>query len=202
LDTPESIPKPTSGPDATFAPGDLTDGRRPGEWRSRYEAAAWKHIWVEASYLLAIMVVTLALLLLTWLKYFQAMWHLTPEDATTFGRYMFCWLGGTLGGTLFAMKWHYHSVAKLLWHLDRRLWRYLTPHISGGLAFASLAVIQSFGGSGSGFPATNARALAVGFLIGFFSDNALAKLAEIAETLLGPTKRHPADVRKTGSDGR
>ena len=45
------------------------------------------------------------------------------------------------------------------------------------------------------------KAVAIGFLVGFFSDNALAKLAEVAETLLGPTRRF--DVRKDDrSDGK
>ena len=188
---PDCSDKPQTNPETVFAPADLTDGRKPGEWRSRYDNEAWSYIWQEAAYLSILLVLAVALMLLVWLRCFQHLWHLSCEDQSTLSRYSFAWLGGTLGGILFAMKWQYHSVAKLMWHLDRRLWRYLTPHISGGLAFASFAIVGSFDAHSS-IASSAARAFSFGFLVGFFSDNALAKLAEVAETLLGPTKRFAA----------
>jgi hypothetical protein len=105
-------------------------------------------------------------------------------------KYGLAWLGGTLGGTLFDAKWLYHSVAKKLWHLDRRLWRLFTPHISGGLAFAVIALVSSGLFRIFDHTATNSNALVVGlsFLVGYFSDSAIAKLTEIAETLFGTTR--------------
>ena len=74
-----------------------------------------------------------------------------------------------------------------MWNYDRRLWRLFTPHISGGLAFATLLVFEAFGTNAllAGKPG---RTFAFGFLVGLFSDNALAKLTEIAVTLFGTTK--------------
>jgi hypothetical protein len=172
-----------------FAPEDLTDGHQPGEWQSKYESAAWKHIWREAGYLVGLMLIVLTLMFLVWLRYPQHLLHLSARNSNVFCRYAFAGLSGTGGGILFAMKWLYHTVAKRMWHMDRRLWRYLTPLISGGLAFFTVAIVQSVSAFDPAVVSTNARATAFGFLIGFFSDNALAKLAEIAETLLGRTRR-------------
>lgn len=177
------------GEDAGFAPEDLTDGRRLGEWRSKYEPDAWKSIRLEAVYLVFFELLGLLTMFLVWLRYPQHLLHLSARDTQVFCRYAFGGVSGCLGGALFAMKWLYHTVAKRLWHIDRRLWRFLTPLISGGLAFFSVSIAQSVSGFDSAIVATNARTTAFGFLIGFFSDNALAKLAEVAETLLGRTHR-------------
>jgi hypothetical protein len=95
-----------------------------------------------------------------------------------------------LGGTLFAIKWLYHVVAKELWNLDRRLWRLFTPHISGGLAFAVIALVSS--GILRMFDAEalsrNSVVVGLGFLVGYFSDSAVAKLTEISEALFGTSR--------------
>jgi hypothetical protein len=85
------------------------------------------------------------------------------------------------------IKWLYHSVARGSWHLDRRLWRIFTPHISGGLSFFVLALISSGALRIFDRKATESFALVVGlgFLVGYFSDSAIAKLTELAETLFG-----------------
>lgn len=172
-----------------FAPKDLTDNRAPGDWRSRYEAAAWRYIWLEAAYLALLLLLVVAAICLVWLNRPQRRLGLSVTAGLTFSRYGLAWLSGTLGGVLFAMKWLYHTVAKQMWNLDRRLWRFLIPHISGGLAFATVAVIQSLGVFDPELVSTAAKTTGLGFLVGFFSDNALAKLADIAENLLGPSRR-------------
>ena len=96
------------------------------------------------------------------------------------------------------MKWLYHSVAKHIWNEDRTLWRSFTPLISGGLSFAVLAMINSklFGIFDSQLTASIPRSAAVAFLVGFFSDNTIAKLAEIAESIFGTTRPKPVDPPK------
>jgi hypothetical protein len=177
------------GEDTGFAPEDLTDGRQIGEWASKYEPAAWKYIWREVIYLGLFLILSFSLMLLVWLRYPQHLLHLSSRDTGIFSRYSFAGISGTSGGVLFAMKWLYHTVAKRTWHVDRQLWRYLTPLISGGLAFFTVAIVQSFSAFDPVVVSSNPRTIAFGFLIGFFSDNALAKLAEVAETLLGRTRR-------------
>jgi hypothetical protein len=102
-------------------------------------------------------------------------------------KYGFAWTGGSLGGVLFDLKWLYHTVARGSWHLDRRLWRIFTPHISGGLSFFVLALVASGGLRIFDSKATDSLSLVLGlaFLVGYFSDSAIAKLTEVAETLFG-----------------
>ncbi len=175
--------------DPGFAPGDYTDGRKPGDWRSRYDDEARTCIRWEAAYLTLVFAAVIIGIFLVWWGYPQRRLGLTDQRAIAFTHHCLAALSGVLGGVLFAMKWLYHSVAKQIWNLDRRWWRYFAPVISGGLAFAMILVIESFGGFDPKLVSTNRRTIAVGFLIGLFSDNALAKLAEVAQTIFGPTHR-------------
>src|SRR5437867_713614 len=134
---------PAAPSEAGFAPKDLTDGKAPGEWHSRYGAAPWKLIIIEGVYLAVVLLAVVTALVVVWLRYPAAWWQLSPMQSATFTRYAYAWLAGTLGGVLFAMKWLYHSVAKGKWHIDRAPWRYLTPHISGGLAFSTVVILNS-----------------------------------------------------------
>jgi len=178
-------------PDPGFAPEDYSDGRKLGEWRSRYEKEAWAFIRWEAAYLVMLFFAISAAMFLIWLGYPQKRLGLSEIKSIAFARYGLAGLAGMFGGVLFGMKWLYHSVAKQLWNLDRRLWRYFTPVISGGLAFVTILVAESFGVLDPNLVSTDARTTAFGFLVGLFSDNALAKLAEVAQTLFGTTQRKP-----------
>jgi len=186
--------------DVGFAPRDLTDARALGEWQSRYEPSAWKWIGLEAVYLTVLLVTAVVAMITVWLGKPASWWALSPEQNITFSRYTYAWLGGTLGGAFFAIKWLYHTVAKQLWNLDRCLWRYFTPHVSGGLAFATTAIFNSILASDRGSFMSGPKTVAIGFLVGFFSDNALAKLAEVAETLLGPSRRAGSPKRPQGDN--
>jgi hypothetical protein len=192
--------EPAAPSEAGFAPKDLTDGKGAGEWDSRYGAAPWRAIIIEGAYLSLLLLVVVAGMVVVWLRQPGAWWHLSPMQSATFTRYAYAWLAGTLGGVLFAMKWLYHSVAKGTWHIDRAPWRYLTPHISGGLAFSTVAILNSLLATDAGAAMSGTKVVAIGFLVGFFSDNALAKLAEVAETLLGPTRRFDASKDKNSDE--
>lgn len=177
-----------------FAPKDLTDGREPLDWQSNYDSAARYGIRCEAAYLATLFVVVVASLLLVWRHSPAA--HFGGGEARvclsqTMTNYMLAWVGGTLGGTLFSTKWLYHSVAKKIWHEDRRLWRCFTPHLSGALAFATYVMVTC-----GLFPVlekksleTDAMALSFGFIVGYFSDGATAKMTEVADTLFGSNRK-------------
>lgn len=195
--------EPAKLPD--FAPVDPTDGRELLEWRSRYPKDAKKSLRSEAIYLASLLFLTPLLMVILWLEYPKHNLSLSDEKYESLLRYSLAWLGGVLGGTLFDLKWLYHSVARQIWHLDRRLWRVFTPHISGGLAFAVIALISSGMFRILDRQATESRALVVGvaFMVGYFSDSAIAKLAEIADTLFGVTRakeKHKEGVTQSLSD--
>lgn len=164
-----------------FAPSDPFDGREPGDWKSRYPEAARKWICIEALYLMIIfclVFIWIALILIS--KKYTHIGEL-ELGAISSG------LGGLLGGTIFSIKWLYHAVARGIWHEDRRLWRFWTPWISLGLAFVFWALISSgllkiFDPAAMSSKWTT---FSLGFLIGYFSDAATAKLSEVANTLFG-----------------
>jgi hypothetical protein len=176
---------------AAFGQVDPTDNREVGEWRSKYtDPEAKRAIRVEAAYIAALLFVVPLAMLILWLQYPKTWLHIDDQHNAVLVHYGLAWLAGTLGGTLYDAKWLYHTVARQLWHMDRRIWRLFTPHISGGLAFAVIALIAS--GLVRVFDPhaveSSARTIGVGFLVGYFSDSAIAKLTEVAETLFGPSR--------------
>lgn len=186
-----------------FAPDDPTDGRERLEWRSKYEPDALRHIWFESAYLACLLLIIMIAMAILWLNYPKYWLGLTDQKYQRFLKYGIAWLSGVLGGTLFVIKWLYHSVARQMWHLDRRLWRFFTPHISGGLAFAIVALVSS--GMFRIFDRQAVESLSqvvgVGFLVGYFSDSAVAKLTEIAETVFGTSRgreRHKDGSKPNG----
>jgi len=170
-----------------FAPHNPTDGRETGNWRTRYPKEAHGQILIEAIYLAAVFVLcpTISfLILIDFADYFVIIPALK--------KYAYGWLGGTFGGVLFGIKWLYHSVAKQIWNEDRRLWRIFTPHLSGGFAFAFIVLISSsilniFSPEAVDRPST---VFGLGFLVGYFSDAAVGKLTEVANTIFGATEKH------------
>ncbi len=188
-----------SAPDPEFAPANPTDGRQLLEWQSNYsDPAARRGIRGEACYLGILFFGAPLLVLTLWLEYPKQWLHLTDEKYRTLFLYGLAWVGGTFGGTMFAIKWLYHSVAKQIWHIDRRLWRVFTPHISGGLSCAVIALISSgllrvFDPHAAESPSL---VFGLAFLVGYFSDSTIAKLAEVAGTLFGPIR---TDHNKSGS---
>lgn len=217
------------GPEASvaFAPKDYTDNRKVGEWESKYPAQAIKEIRMEAIYVSSVFVLySVAVFVGLYYSSEGSAVVLTPlqdpknalgevihEAASSSkcnGRWLpasflgFCcaWAGGGVGGSLYGLKWMYHSVAKRIWHQDRRLWRILTPHISAALATFMVLVISS--GLISVFDRDVAvrhiDVLAFSFLVGLFSDKALAKLSEVADTLFGSGK--PSGQKQRPDDGQ
>jgi hypothetical protein len=180
---PEQPPKKTT---VSFAPADPTDGRPAGSWRTRYEDAAQPFIRKEAIYVGFLLFIIPTLIICIHQNLFGLL-----NIPSSVKKYSYAWIGGSLGGTLFTTKWLYHSVARDLWNQDRFLWRIFTPHISGALAFSFILLISS--GIINLFSPTamdkNNAVFGVSFLIGYFSDSAIAKLTEIANTIFGATQK-------------
>jgi hypothetical protein len=181
-----------------FGEADPTDNRQPLDWQTKYcDPVARKAIRREAAYLGGLLFAAPLVLAIFWLEYPKTWIHLTDQKYHAVLKYTLAWAAGTLGGTLFDLKWLYHAVARQLWHLDRRLWRLFIPHISGGLAFAVVVLMAS--GLIRVFDAksTDSHTVVVGvsFLVGYFSDSALAKLREVAQTLFGTTPSEPQTDR-------
>lgn len=195
--------EPAHEPDS-WGTDDPKDGKRVGEYASRYSPSPRCSIRIEAIYLVFLFFLAPLLLFLFWTAWPNSYLALSAERYATLARGAYVAIGGLMGGTLFGMKWLYHSVARGLWHEDRRLWRLLTPLISAALAFAIGILISSnlFGALDPKAIDSGSGAFSLGFLVGYFSDSALAKLAEIAESLFGVSERHSRRSRSSAEESQ
>lgn len=195
-----------------FAPDDPTDGRELGEWRSKYtDPGARRAIRTEAIYLAILLIAAPIGIVIFWLQYPKNWLFLSDQKYEVLLKYGLAWLGGVLGGTLFDIKWLYHTVARNIWNLDRRLWRIFTPHLSGGLAFAVVVLMSSGMIRIFDRQALDSLSMVVGvsFMVGYFSDSAVGKLREVADTLFGASHgtemhigRPVAEAGPTEKDGQ
>ena len=186
---------------SAFGQSDPTDGRERLDWETKYPPKAVSAIRFEAWYLGFLLLLAPVALLVLWAGWPQCRLGLSDQKYHVAMKFGLAWAAGTLGGILFDIKWLYHSVARQLWHIDRRLWRVFTPHLSGGLAFFVIVLIESHIFTIFDRNITNRSVTVVGIalLTGYFSDSAVAKLSEIAETLFGTT-RSKEKHKETTSD--
>lgn len=165
-----------------FAPNAPTDGRKTGKWQSRYtDQEARSSIRKEGAlvwgFLLVALGLTVAVALQTQLHFIPL-----PEQATaSLAPFVLSFLGGFLGGTLFSMKWLYHTVAKGIWNRDRRLWRVFTPFLSAGAALTIIllcasGVLPFFGPE---LVRSHPGALGLSIVFGYFSDRAFSALGNV-----------------------
>jgi hypothetical protein len=197
---------PDDEADKSFKPPGITDlasladGRKPGNWHSKYSFSAWVQITFEGIYLNLLLFGSIYLLIklikrvLLGPPHTFAPWLLgdAPVDSL-----LYVWtaaaLGGACGGCSSALKWLYHSVAKQHWHCDRIVWRMIVPILAGVLAVFSLLMIASglvpiLNKTSFESPASGA---AFGFFVGLFSDNLLASLQRLAHNLFGTVDSKP-----------
>ena len=174
------------------------DHRPLGAWASRYARSAWLQIGIEFVYLVVVLLACAAVLV--WIGY--EVGPPAPLDARaisllgiqleyprdrTFLLWLSVGLSGVVGGSCFALKWLYHAVAKDEWNRDRILWRLIVPLLSGTVAvFVSmLAASGVIALIDSRFFSGFYGAAGAGWLIGYFSDNALAALQKLAHRWFG-----------------
>lgn len=109
------------------------------------------------------------------------LFHLERRD-------VLCWLVGSVGGTVFAIKWLVHSVANGIWHQDRFLWRVFVPLTGGIYAHVVLAIMQSgiMAGKSEDFASPNLmREIVIAFLAGYFADGVSGLLTNVANAIFG-----------------
>jgi hypothetical protein len=178
---------------ADWAPYDLTDGKKEGQWKTDYPPEARKCIKLETFYLIALTGSCLFGIFYVIQKSTSGISDST-QGSIQLSQSCLAFLGalfaGTLGGCSFGIKCMYHFVAKRRWHEDRRLWRLLSPPLSGILSLFMVFLVAS--GLLEIFDSTfiehPIRVIAFSFLVGYFSDKALAKMSDIADTLFGGKK--------------
>lgn len=197
-DSPGSAPAPPTS--ETFKPPELTnlasltDGRAPGSYKSIYPLSAWVHIVVEFVYLLAVELICVVILfglaiyavrMQTTGVFFNL---LGPYPASSrLVAYLSIALSGACGGCTLSLKWLYHTVAKMQWHRDRTIWRFMVPFSSGFVAlFSGLMIISGLVPFLARTPLlVPINSAAYGFFVGVFSDNVLSALQKLANHVFG-----------------
>lgn len=179
---------------------DLVDGRKIGDWDTRYGRSAWLQIVLELCYLVLIVAFGTTILIDTTIYseplastggVYQAKILDVALNQSSL-KWISLWTAGLLGGAVFDLKWLYHSIAKGVWNRDRLLWRLIVPFNSAtvslftGFLFASGTVPfmknESF--------ETPLTLLAFGFIFGYFSDNILAALQNFAQKIFGTLQQN------------
>ncbi|WP_298257562.1 hypothetical protein [uncultured Litoreibacter sp.] len=178
---------------------ELDDDRCPWDWKTKYPYRVWFQISIELIWTLSILVFALLILfdgaLVRATDCLNTCQNQTHYASEIFGvsirseavNWIALFAAGMIGGALFVLKWLYHSVAKGRWHQDRLLWRLIVPINSAvvslftGFIFAS-GVIPFLKGEAFDDLYT---LLGFGFIFGYFSDNILAALQNIAQNIFG-----------------
>lgn len=164
-------------------PDDETDGRALDDWKSRYPMCVRVQIWIEAIVVASIQICALLILFFVWNGFFADYTKCASCNSFQFKKYAYFFVGGVLGGTLFGIKYLYHAVARGFWNQDRRLWRFLSPLLSGTLALVVGALTEA-GFLGLAVKSSTASAyVSLGFIAGYFGDKALRKMTDIAEVI-------------------
>lgn len=181
--------------DTSEEQSDYDDGRAHGDWKSRFSRPAWFHIVIEFILLFFYLIGAGYLLIDAVVE--------KPEELTRDGfvhssllgvlildevaKWLALVLAGFIGGAVFDLKWLYHSVAKGIWNQDRCLWRIIVPFNS-----AAVSVFTGFLFASGVIPFLNNESfediytlLGFGFVFGYFSDNILAALQNLARQMLG-----------------
>lgn len=162
-----------------------TDERSQGDWKSRYTEEVQRFHIVEAIYILLVVVVAFVFILFTYTGTIQKWLQIDDERYLIFTRIFYCMLGGLLGGAIFDMKWFYKAIAHGFWNVDRIYWRLFTPVISLSFAFCLACIFSdNIVIHGNGFSACT-----LGFLTGYFSDEAVGKMAEVAKVLFSTNEK-------------
>lgn len=205
------VPLPTpSSPSNEFAipgtgKGDYTDGRSPGDWKTKFPPEARRCINQEALCLTSFLIVAILLsgIFLSLSSYSlqipltflvpdadRARVNDVPRMNVDFGLLATYWVG-SLGGTIFSIKWLVHSVAKCKWHLDRRYWRFFVPLIGGVYACVVLTLLEGriISGQTSASPRSAALTAALAFLVGYFSDGVSGLLSNVANAVFGTLEK-------------
>jgi hypothetical protein len=183
-------PHSATGTGQPVSPIDQTDGRKPFEWESRWPAEARRAILFETIWLFVVYFVTLFLLYATWLGWIGTWLSLLPDQGLILRRYSFYAFAGMLGGVTFGMKYFYRVVARGRWNKDRLQWRLMSPFIAMTIALVIGMLIDT---NGISVQTPKTTPIPLGFLAGYFADEAVSKMYEVASVIFGKSASTKSD---------
>ncbi|MFZ5993412.1 MAG: hypothetical protein ACOYU4_00235 [Thermodesulfobacteriota bacterium] len=182
----QRVKDPLSDPNA--GTGDPTDGRKPCDWVTSYPATALKEIRWESIYLLSVLICSLFLIFANWIGWIIPLFQLPRGQALMLKKYTYYTSSGLLGGITFGIKYFYRVVARGYWHQDRKYWRIMSPFIAMTVALIIGAMIDA-SLINAKQPCSGAAVVSIGFLAGYFADQAVAKMYDIAIVLFGKAQK-------------
>lgn len=151
------------------------DGREKGSYESRYKnKECQKKIKRDAVYISVLLALSMILIFLNFLNLFENILGLSGNKSIIFHKVVYCVTSGLLGGSTFGMKYFYRVVARGFWNEDRVYWRIFSPWIAVALSIVMAAIMIKDVSSSS------ALAITIGFLTGYFSDEAVSKMYDVA----------------------
>jgi len=163
---------------------DSTDGRRVCEWQSRYPVEAKKEMFWESVLVLCLFFFALFLIFATWRGWLAELCVIPAKDLIAFNKYAYYSFSGFLGGLVFGMKYLYRVIARGYWHQDRKAWRIMSPFIALSVAFIVGNLIDA-SIINANKPLITPAIVSIGFLSGYFADEAVGKMYEIASVIFG-----------------
>lgn len=175
-------------------PAPAPDGRPLWEWKTRYDDAI--PLIRREAVLLGVYLFVFGMLAIGCFAFVGDFSYSTgdPPEPVLFlkRRDVLVWLVGSVGGTIFAIKWLVHSVANGLWHQDRFLWRVFVPLTGGIYALVVLALLSAgLMGGREADPATSnlTREIVVAFMAGYFADGVSGLLTNVANAIFGKVSK-------------
>ncbi len=165
-----------------------TDGRAPYDWQSNYPEDARKEMRFEAAYVAIVLIISVAGLIFLLLGVLQGECAenstLSNESVLVLQSILVYFFSGLLGGTVYGMKYFYRVVARGYWSQDRRYWRLFSPWISSCVALV-VGCMATSGFIKSVEALSTLTSICVGFVAGYFADDAVSKMSEVAKALFG-----------------
>ena len=180
-----------------------TDGRNQYDWESRYPENARKEMKSEAIYIGIILFVSFVLLICIWCGLIGRIGgHIGLESkiVTSLEGIILYFFSGLMGGTIFGLKYFYRVVARGYWSQDRKYWRIFSPWISACIAFVVGCMVLS-GYINAAQSPSFATEICVGFITGYFADDAVGKMSEVATALFGSGNKTVSSSKTDTSSG-
>mgnify|MGYP000206734652 CR=1 FL=1 len=161
-----------------------TDGRKPYDWESKYPKLARNEIRGEAIYIGIILFLSLCGLVSCWCGFFGLTLATESSHSIPLNYIMLYFFSGLLGGVIFGVKYFYRVVARGYWTQDRRYWRIFSPWISSCVSLIIGCMVAS-GYITADRDLSISLSTCIGFIAGYFADEAVGKMSEVAVALFG-----------------
>ena len=177
-----------------------TDGRKQYDWESKYPECAQKEMKKEAIYIAIILIIAFSLLIFIVGGLIDKVGNLIGLEAkktASLEGVIIYFFSGLLGGTIFGLKYFYRVVSRGYWSQDRKYWRFFSPWISACVAFVVGCMVLS-GYINATQTQSFAAEICVGFITGYFADEAVGKMSEVATALFGSNSK--TDPNKVDSN--